>query len=474
MTICICLINPPSVNRIRADYSDIIEKETSLYQPLSLQYLSSACKAKGCNVLIVDCQAEKLSCAQAIKKIALCNPQVIGVTCSTFTLIDTLELLNGLKAQNSNLPIIVGGPHATIFPKEMLSFSCVDVVVQGEGEEVLPEVIGRLVNNESLNGLNGVSYKENDKLILKSENAIITNLDSLALPDRTLPFNNYFTSMSRTGKVAIMMTSRGCPYQCIYCDRPAMGKKFRSRSAENVISEIEDCLQRGICEIAFFDDTFTIDRGRVVTLCELIIKKHLQFNWSARTRVDAVDLELLRLMKKAGCYRVSYGIESGNADTIAILRKGISLQQVRDAIESTKKAGIEILADFIIGSPGEDRKAILRTVNFAVALNVDYAQFTIMSLYPGTEIYRMALAQGLLQRDIWKEFASAPKIDFNTPIWPGVLTQKELEELLVFAYRRFYGRAGYLWNKLLQIKGLKDMYIKAKAAHKLLISGIKK
>jgi len=408
MSISVCLINPPSSKRIRADYSDLIEQDLSLYQPLSLQYLSAACKANGYNVSIIDCQAERLSSAQAIKKILSCSPHVVGVTCLTFTLIDTLELLNGLKAQNSALPIVVGGPHVTIFPRETLSFSCVDVVVQGEGEEVFPEVVQRIVDKKALDDLDGVGHKLNGRPILKLGNTMVRDLDSLALPDRTLPFGHYFTPMSKTGRVALMMTSRGCPYQCIYCDRPAMGKKFRSRSAENVITEIENCLERGINEIAFFDDSFTLDRRRVFALCELIKEKQLSFQWSARTRVDAVDLELLKRMKEAGCYRVSYGIESGNPATIAILKKGTSLEQVREAVKNAREAGIEIFADFILGSPGEDKAAVMRTIDFALSLDVEYAQFTIMSLYPGTEIYRMAFDRGLLKYDLWKKFATAP------------------------------------------------------------------
>ena len=219
----------------------------------------------------------------------------------------------------------------------------------------------------------------------------------------------------------------------------------------------------------FFDDTFTVDRSRVIKICELINKEKLKFRWSARARVNTVDEDLLYAMKKAGCCRISYGIESGNDQTLKILKKGISLDQAKKAVKITKRIGIEVLADFILGCPNENRQDVLRTINFAVSLNPDYAQFTILSLYPGTEIYQMALKQKIIKSDVWKEFAINPQLNFNTPIWSLELSQKELEELLVLAYNKFYRRLGYLIKRIMRIKSFSELIFKVKVGFRVLI-----
>jgi radical SAM superfamily enzyme YgiQ (UPF0313 family) len=412
--------------------------------------------------------AERLDYKQTIERIRLSSPHIIGITCMTFNLIDVINLLKEFKRFFPHIHLVVGGPHVNIFPKETLSLPYVDVVVNGEGEEVFPEVAYRLLNNISLDNLKGVGYKKSGEIFLNPERAVIKDLDGLTFPDRDLPFGNYFTVINKENKTAIMLSSRGCPYQCIYCDRPAMGKNFRARSAENVIKEVEECLSLGVKEIMFFDDTFTLNRQRVIDICNLINERQLKFNWSARARVDTVDLELLMLMKKAGCWRISYGIESGNDRILKILKKGISLDKIRWAIKNTKKVGIDILGDFIIGSPEESKEDILRTVDLAISLDLDYAQFTIMSLFPATEIYQMALKRDLISADVWQEFALNPKPDFNTPVWTESLTQKELEELLIIAYRRFYRRPKYFLKIIKRIRTLRELFIKAKIGWRVL------
>jgi len=472
MSIKVCLINVSWKKSIRADYSDVIEKGIGFYQPLGLQYLSSACRDKNYETMIIDCDPEELNYEQVISKMKLYGPQVIGITCMTFNLFEVFVFLKELKLSFPNIPVVVGGPHASIFPKETLQIPSVDVVVVGEGEEVFPEIIHRLTDNISLNGLKGVSYKKENKLYLNSEVAVVQDLNSLSFPDRiSLSIDNYFTPISQSGKSAIMMTSRGCPYNCIYCDRPAMGKKFRARTPQNVITEIKDCLKVGAEDIMFFDDTFTVDRNRVIEICELINKEKLKFRWSARARVNTVDKDLLLAMKEAGCCRISYGIESGNVQTLKILRKGISLDQAKKAVKAAKKVGMEVLADFILGCPNENRQDVLNTINFAISLNPDYAQFTILSLYPGTEVYQMALEQKIIKSDVWKEFAMNPKLNFNTPIWSVELSQKELEELLIFAYKKFYRRLRYIIKRILKIGSFSELILKAKVGFRILTMG---
>ena len=204
-----------------------------------------------------------------------------------------------------------------------------------------------------------------------------------------------------------------------------------------MLEEIEHCLSLGIREIFFHDDTFTIDKKRVLTICELINKRGLKFDRDARVRVDTVNYELLSGMKKAGCHRISFGVESGNPRILKNLRKGITLEQVETAFRQCRKLKIQTLADFMIGSPGESRQDIMETISFSRRLGADYAQFSVTTPYPGTDLYREALAKGVIESDVWSEFARNPKEDFIPPLWTENLSREELIELLNTAYKNF-------------------------------------
>jgi anaerobic magnesium-protoporphyrin IX monomethyl ester cyclase len=225
-----------------------------------------------------------------------------------------------------------------------------------------------------------------------------------------------------------------------------------------VVDEMELYSTRhGIKDIKFFDDTFTVNRQRVLDICDEIRKRNLSMTWSVRARVNSVDYELLKAMKNSGLTSISFGIESGNQRVLDNLQKGITLEQSVAAVSNCRRLGIATLGDFIIGNPGEKNEEIRETIRFAKRLKLDFAQFTIMTPYPSTDLYRMGLEENVIKSDYWAEFAKSPAKTFVTPVWEEFYTKKELVGWLKKAYRSFYFRPWYIVGRVFKMKSWQEM-----------------
>jgi radical SAM superfamily enzyme YgiQ (UPF0313 family) len=299
--------------------------------------------------------------------------------------------------------------------------------------------------------------------------AAIEDLDRIPFPARHLvPFRRYRSLLTHGTTVTTLFTSRGCPYRCRFCDRPHLGKRFRARSAQNVVDEIEECVRMGISEFLIYDDTFTVNRGRVKQICDLIVNRRLDISFDIRARVDTVDDEMLAKLKRAGCQGIHYGIESGSPRVLERLDKRITLAQVSDAFVSTRKHGIQTLAYFMIGNPGETLRDIKATLRYTRRIGADYVHLTILTPFPGTQIYRDALQSGLLEKDVWREFARDPRKGFDPPHWGEFFTRAELNSLLVKGYRQFYLRPSYVARRLMRLRSWNEFAKKARAGLRVL------
>ena len=264
------------------------------------------------------------------------------------------------------------------------------------------------------------------------------------------------------GLTAIVITSRGCPFHCVYCDRPHMGNAYRVHSPERVLEDLLRIRKFGIKNIQIFDDTFTLKKSRIFEICRLIIDKSLDINFSIRARVNSVNEELLGALKRAGCRRISFGVEAGSDRMLKALRKDTTVKEVVLAFQLCKRIGIDTLADFIIGGPGQTKSDVEDTLNFAIKLDPDYVQFTIMTPFPGTELYRMGMADGSIKKDYWREFAENPTGNFETPVWEEHLSRSELLDFFSRAYQRFYRRPKYIIRELYKVRSFGEFYRKAR------------
>jgi len=416
--------------------------------PLGLAYLASFIERDGHKVRIVDSNILGYKIEDIKGEIKKFNPHLVGVTATTSCIYDAYEVAEVVKSISPKIKVIAGGPHVTFTaPQTLEECPFIDIVVRGEGEETLRELVNNLEvcpeNTSFLKKIKGITFKENGRIVETENRPFIKNLDEIPFPAyHLLPMNRYELEGK---KFAAIVSSRGCPFSCIFCSSSQLfGKIWRARSPENVIEEIKLLKNKfEVREIEFLDDTFTLNNKRSERICDLLVRENLGISWSCSSRVDTIDESLIEKLKKAGCHTIYVGIESGSQEILNIIGKGITLTQIEKAINLIKKVNLNSFGSFIIGIPGETVKTIKKTIAFAKKLSPSFAQFTICTPYPGTRLFEMAKKKGwLLTRD-WSKYTI---LDQVMKI-PGTVTTN-LNRWLLRAYLSFYLRPKFILEQL--------------------------
>lgn len=417
----ILLISPKITCPIKGNNPTFVEEERGLNPPLGIMYMASyLLRYTSHTVDIYDGQIQ-----DNLLELLQNNYDVIGITTLTFTLIDVIKTINTIRFFSPKTKIVVGGTHPTIYPNEMLKWA--DYVIRGEGEQVLPILLNNLNSGQRI-----FACKEPEK-----------DLDKLPFPYRT-NIDKYSSIFSK-GISTTLLTSRGCSFGCSFCFRPAMGRITRFRTAKNVLQELTECINKGIKDFQFYDDTFTINQERVWDICWGIIKNKLNIKFDVRTRVDTIDKHTLLQLKRAGMKQIRLGIESGVQRVLDRLGKGIALQQTENAFMWCKKLNIETVGYAMVGNPGETQEDILETFNFIKKLNPNFIHLSIFTPYPATKSYEEWKEKH--QKDVWKEFADNPVEDFNSPVW-GDISREELSGMVMGFYKSFYVHPTYILKTL--------------------------
>jgi anaerobic magnesium-protoporphyrin IX monomethyl ester cyclase len=455
----ILLISPPIENTIASVMPKELEEGLDFLPPLGLMYIAAYLeKETSHQVEILDCPVEKMGHNQLREEIKKRNPDIVGMTAMTFTLIDVVRAARTAKEINPKIKIILGGPHVIIFPEETIKIPEIDFLVLGEGEAAIKPLLENIGNSDNLKKIRGLVFKQENNFINTGRVDLIENLDNLPFPSRHLThYQKYFSVLSPRRPVTTMFTSRGCPYQCLFCDRPQLGKNFRARSAKNVVKEI-----------FIYDDTFGVDRQRVLDICSQIKKRKIDIAWDIRTRVNTVDEEILKALKQAGCQRIHYGVEAGTQKILNVLRKGITIEQVERAFKMTNEAGIQTAAYFMVGSPTETKEDILQTIKFMKKINPDYVHVTITTPFPATDLYTMALREKIITNDVWREFARNPRPEFQPPAYEENFTREELMKILIKTYRSYYLSPSYVLRRIKEMRTLAGLKNNFRAGLKLL------
>lgn len=465
----VLLIQPPTPNIIRESLPAVVEDETGVYPPLGLLYVAAHAEAvPGVEVTVLDCPAARLSHADLRERVRTLAPDVVGIQAMTFTLIDAVLAARAAREAAPAACVVLGGPHPTIFPRETVRLPGVDAVVAGEGEYAFAALLAALAAGRRPAGIPGVLTADDPGATLEWRH--IEDLDLILPPARHLVDNASYTSpLGKGRRLTTIMTSRGCPARCIFCDRPQMGKVFRKRSAASVVDEIERCrTDLGIEEFVVYDDTFTVDKRRVLEICRLVGERGLRVRWDIRARVDTVTPEMIGALAAAGCSRVHYGVETGSPRIQKLIRKNLDLDRVREVFRLTRRAGMEVLGYFMVGNPDETIEDVRMTFALIRSLPMDYAHIGVFTPYPGTEIYRLALERGVYDRDYWREFAEDPRPGFSPRYWNEHFTDEQLLALMKEGYRAFYARPGYLLGRLLAVRSPGELWKKARLGARLL------
>lgn len=468
----VTLIIPPETHSIESSVPKGLESGKGVYPKLGILYVAAHLDAhRDVSPRVIDCPAERLDHDGLEARLREVAPDLVGITTLTFNLIDAWKAVRTVKRLYPAAKVCIGGQHVTLYPEETLGLEGVDFVVHGEGERVftwLVEALERGAGAEDLARIPGLGFKDGGAPRVNPRQDKVPDLDALPMPARHLvDLDRYDHVAGQGARMATMQTSRGCPAKCLFCD--IRMTQFRKRSAENVIAELRHLVERGIDDFFFVDDTITVDRGRVLELCDIIKRSGLKIHFKISARVDTVKPALLEALAEAGCYRIHFGVESATPRLLKYLQKQTTPEKVAQAFRWTREAGIGTFAYCMIGIPGETREEMLNTVDFAIALDPDYAQFSICTPYPRTALYQSMLDMKIIPDDYWRAFARDPGEDFRVRFWNRDFSEDELRELQGECHRRFYSRVSYIARQARQVRNWQDLRMKAALGAKILM-----
>ncbi len=446
----ICLVNPHLVSGKLYEEWDLSEVD-SISPPLGLLYLAAVIRKSGHNVSFIDALAYNLSVQEAINKILESSPDVVGLTATTPTIPGAADIAKVLKAQHPEIKIIIGGPHVTAIPEETFQvIPYFDIGVIGEGEVTIVNLLESLSqNNGTLRDVRGIIYREKEKVVFTERRPLIEDLDSIPmiawdlLPSIINPYR-----MSIVGTISekstALVTSRGCPGRCTFCDTKVFGMKYRWHSAENVASMVKYLIEdHGIKDFLLYDSNFVANRKRLIDICNIFIKENYNITWSCSARVNLVKPDMLKLMKKAGCWQIAYGIESGSPQILEIMKKNITLDQIRHALKWTKEAGIMSRGNFIFGYIGETKETLQESLDFLLDIDLDYFQQSFLTPFPGSEVSEGILEHGEVVTMDWDKM-NVMDIAFI----PHGLSKEEMVKFSKKAFIKFYLRPKIIWTHI--------------------------
>ncbi|HZV02180.1 MAG TPA: radical SAM protein [Planctomycetota bacterium] len=468
---------PPDTLSIESSVPDQLEKRKEFRQRLGLLSVAASLeKTTGIRPEFLD-----VSVLGNTYKIleheleTLPAPDVIGLSVLTFNMLDARMTARILRQRFPKAKIVAGGHHATLYPRETVGLPEMDFVVCGEGERVFARLVSELGETgmkpraEVLDAIGGLGWKDADGKVrfnpFKDEGV---DFDAIPSPAHHLiDLTKYNNVLARQAHTASVQSSRGCPAACTFCD--IRKTKFRARSPENVVRELEELVKLGTRDFFFVDDTITVDRRRVLRICELIIQRKLDIEFKVSSRTDMISADVLAALKKAGCYRIHYGVESATDRLLKYLEKGSTADRVKRAFKLTREAGIQTYAYMMIGIPTETREEMFDSVDYVTkVLKADYAQFSILTPYPKTALYERMLQDGIVTEDYWQTFAENPQEGFKVRFWNKDFSEQDLRELQDECMRRFYGRRDYIVQELRRIRSVRELAVKARVGARVL------
>lgn len=409
------------------------------YPPLGLAYMASVLEKEKFEVKIIDLAVENIKKDDLIKIIESYSPKIIGFSAVTPIVESAYKLIDFLKPHFQDITFIIGGPHPTALPEEAVRHA--DIIIRGEGERTIVEIAKAIKKNKTYKKIDGISFIHNGKIIHNKPMALIDDLDEIPYPARNLlPMDKYQYLSGKKTNISNIMFSRGCPFQCNYCNKNIFGYKTRLRSVENIIGEMDELVNEfNVNEIHISDDNFNFNRKNTMELCKTLKKRKLKINFFPHggVRVNSVDSEQLKALKEVGFFAMIFGVESGNQQILNNIKKGITLQQARDAFKLAHKIKFdEIWGYFIFGLKGETIKTARETIKFAIELDPTIAKFHILVPLPGTEYYNELKSQNRLRIKRWSDFA----IYSDPSFIPQNMTVQQLINIHKEAYRKFFFR----------------------------------
>ena len=470
----IIFIIPPNIHYIEP-YAYIEADKNNTERPsLGLLYVAAAVKdLAGVDIRIIDANVDKLTLNDLDKLIKEESPDIVGFSVLTFNILNCIEVCKIVRKCSPKTKICFGGWHPTLYPQETLSFDFVDYIVVGEGEWTFRELVqvylgkGSTLEKE-LKSIKGLGYRTKDgSIIINLPRDIVKNLDDLPLPAYELvDVTKYSHLLADSGQIVNIMTSRGCPQKCVFCD--VRKTTYRYRNPAGILEEIKYWIEEGVNEFYIQDDNFAINRNRTIELCRLLINEDLDIKYKISSRVDYIDDEIVEYLKKSGCNMIVFGVESGSQRILNYLEKGITIQDIKKAFQSAHKFGIGCGANIMIGVPSETRQDVDMTMSIIKEIKPDHFHCSICTPMPKTYLYSKLMLEGIIVEDYWLDFAKNPQPSFKTPFASQIFTAEELRGMQNAMQKQFYFNPRIILSEILKTRSFKQFVSKAQMALKML------
>lgn len=445
----IVFLNPPFFGSFNREVRfQSVSPQKALHPPIMLAYGAAVCREQGHNVRLIDAPALDWNEEKTIQEIKDFSPEFVIMLTSTGSVNSDGKLAQRIR-QETNAKTIAVGSHATAVPEDTINRGF-DIVARREYEYTIRD----LANGIALEKTQGITFKKNSSFHSTPDRQLIENLDELPFPARELLPNKEYYSALYKNPFTFIYSGRGCPNRCTFCAPPQLmaGQRYRLRSAKNVMKELWEIKEKlKLKSVLFNDDTLTVNPNHCNELCDSMIKEKLDLPWACYSRVDGITPELAGKMKKAGCFLVKIGFESGNNQLLKNMMKGplATAEKARYAAKTFMQAGIQVHGTFVFGMPGETKQTIRETIDFAKSLNIDFVQFSIAQPYPGTAFYNELKSKGYLLTENWDDYLDEEGV--ITPIFEyPQLSKAEMKQYLHIAYKEYYLRPRYLLKAMRQ------------------------
>ena len=417
--------------------------------PLGIAYMAGVLQENNIDVEILDASAEDMDFKDVEKELLKRKPDLVALTALTPTIGRALETAQVVKETLPDSIVVMGGYHPTFNFIETLEDENVDIVIRGEGEYIMLNLVQALENQSSLHDVKGIVFedKNSKEIVVNPEAPLIQDLDELPFPALNLLPMKKYRLLDMDTHMTTMITTRGCPMQCSFCSSAAMhGKKIRERSVENIVDEIEYLKTNyDIDTIAFMDDTFTLKKRKVMAICDEILKRNIEIMWGCTSRVDTLDEKLLKKMKEAGCITIFIGVESADQQQLDNMCKNTTIAKIENAFKIAHKLKIRTIASVALGMPGDTKEIMNKTVKFVHKLKPNYAIYSLATPYPGTRFYKEAFEKNLIKIKDWSKYT------LITPILETIdCSLNDMRKIQAKTFMKFYLRPHYIIRQFLQ------------------------
>ncbi len=446
-----------------APYEGLDEREArksiASFPPLGILYLASVLKERGVEVSVLDQPAKGLTTDETVNWVEKEKPDILGFSTFSSSGRTAAWISSKVKEKNPNILVVLGNHYATFNSKRILrKYPSVDIIVRGEGENTVVDLVNSMQNEDNLKKVSGITFRYNKNIISTHDRPLIRDLDSLPFPDRKLIDVDYHSFIAGANiapkKFTSIVSSRGCVYRCRFCSCTSFARnKWRPRSIGNILEELHFLASEGYKQFVFVDDSFTLNQKRVVKLCREIRKERIEMDWICEGRVNNCSFEMLREIAKAGCKVLYLGIESANQRILDYYDKQITPQQSKDTVKAARKAEIDVIVgSFIVGAPDETKEEIQNTIEFAKRIPIDFPQFNILGVFPGTDLWNDLENKGFLdeREDYWETGIAVSQI------YPTPVTLDECKQMIKQAFYDFIRQRSFILKQI--VRTLKSPY----------------